>query len=276
MRELAFAKMSGAGNDFIVIDNRLPVVQVEDLSVFAARVCARRMSVGADGLILLEESERADFKWQFFNADGSRGEMCGNGARCAARFAYLQGWVGSRMAFETDAGIIKAEVENDQVKIEMTPPSMVELGRRLEFSGGELDFSFVNTGVPHVVVKVDDLAAVDVLGLGREIRNHEVFQPAGTNVNFIACDRQGRWAIRTYERGVEEETLACGTGSAAAALVLAATCRLPSPVSLRTASGETLKIHFTTRDSGRFDRILLEGGARIVYQGTMLPDAWEY
>ena len=276
MKELPFVKMSGAGNDFILIDNRSCVLEVEDLSGFAARVCARRMSVGADGLILLEKSRRADFRWQFFNSDGSRGEMCGNGARCAARFALLQGLAGSPMAFETDAGIVRAEVDNDRVKIQMTPPSGVELGRCLKLSGTGLDFSFVNTGVPHVVVEVEDLAAVDVSGIGRKIRNHEVFQPAGTNVNFIACDRKGRWSIRTYERGVEDETLACGTGCTAAALVLAASRHLPSPVSLTTAGGAVLKVHFTTRQSGRFERVFLEGDARIVYHGTMQPDAWQY
>ncbi len=268
--------MSGAGNDFIVIDNRFSVVEVEDLAVFAAKVCARRMSVGADGLILLEESPNADFKWQFFNSDGSRGEMCGNGARCAARFAYLQGWVPKKMAFETDAGIIRAEVQNENVRIEMTPASEVELKRSLNLGETRLEFSFVNTGVPHVVVEVEDLGEVDVRGLGRKIRNHEAFQPAGTNVNFIAPERENGWAVRTYERGVEDETLACGTGCTAAALVLAASRRMKSPVPLKTASGVILKVHFVAKGPLRFDQIFLEGEARLIYQAKMEADAWNY
>ncbi len=274
--KISFAKMSGAGNDFIVMDNRHGAVETRDLSGFAAKVCARRLSVGADGLILIEKSRDADFRWQFFNSDGSRGEMCGNGARCAARFAWQEGIAPSSMTFETDAGLIRAEVDGDRVKIQMTNPSAVKLGHRLNIEGKELEYGFVNTGVPHAVLEVENLAEVDVVNLGRLIRNHDVFQPAGTNVNFIACDSNGIWEIRTYERGVENETLACGTGSVAAALALATKGKQESPVRLKTASGVTLSVYFKSRGKGCFDHVFLEGDARVIYKAVMHPDAWDY
>ncbi len=272
---IPFYKMSGAGNDFIVIDNRRGEVDEEGLSRWIEKVCRRKLSVGADGLILVEEAEGVDFKWRFFNNDGSRAEMCGNGARCAARFAYLRQIAGQKLSFETDAGIVRAWVDEDRVKIQMTEPADLKPDRTLALESGTLAFASINTGVPHVVCTVDDIEAVDVVGLGRRIRNHPDFAPAGTNVNFIAPTAAGGIAIRTYERGVEDETLACGTGAVAAALITAARKGSSSPIDVLTRSGETLTVHFTAQD-GRFADVYLEGDARVVYTGELLPDAWRY
>lgn len=275
MSEISFYKMSGSGNDFIIIDNRRSVVPFEDPSDFAAQVCRRKMSVGADGLILLETSDCADFRWRFFNSDGSTAEMCGNGARCAARFAFLHGIAGEKMRFETLAGIIGAQVQDDQVRIRMTDPCDLVLAGELDTGQERIAYSSINTGVPHVVIEVDDLEKVDVTSLGRRIRRHSSFAPAGTNVNFMASVPDAAWAVRTYERGVEDETLACGTGIAAAALVLAAAKSLTSPIRLKARSGTWLKVYFT-REAESFKELFLEGDARIVYQGRMGPSAWEY
>jgi diaminopimelate epimerase len=264
--------MSGSGNDFIIIDNRNPIIPMEDVSQFAARVCRRKLSVGADGLILIEPSRIADFKWNFFNSDGSAAEMCGNGARCAARFALLNKIAGEQMAFETIAGLIRARVSNDRVKINMTDPHDLALDCRVNIDGATYRYDRINTGVPHVVIEVEDIEAADVVGIGRQIRHHADFAPAGSNVNFIGKEGP-QWVVRTYERGVEDETLACGTGIVAAALVLAARRSLSSPISLRSRSGSVLKVFYSQTEEG-FKEIFLEGDARIIYKGELSDDAW--
>jgi diaminopimelate epimerase len=275
MDKIPFYKMSGSGNDFIIIDNRRSVVPPDDFSGFAAQVCRRKMSAGADGLILVENSECADFKWRFFNSDGSTAEMCGNGARCVARFAFLSGIARDQMQFETLAGIIRAQVMGGQVKVQMTDPLDFVMAAELETGHETVAYSGVNTGVPHVVIEVDDIEKLDVVGVGRRIRRHAHFAPAGTNVNFMAPLSDASWAVRTYERGVEDETLACGTGITAAALVLARKKSLPAPIVLKTRSGSLLKVHFAIQADG-FKDVFLEGDARIIYQGQLNPEAWEY
>jgi diaminopimelate epimerase len=201
--------------------------------------------------------------------------MCGNGARCAARFALLNQIAGSRMVFETVAGTIRASVANDQVKIQITDPQDLVLQSAMTVAGRELSYGSMNTGVPHVVIETDNLDTEQVVSLGRQIRHHKRFAPAGTNVNFVERLDPQLWAIRTYERGVEDETLACGTGVAAAALILAARYALASPVCLKTRSGGHLKIHFQT-DNGNYRPVFLEGDARVIYQGRLWPEAWQY
>lgn len=275
MDTLPFFKMSGSGNDFIIIDNRCAIMPVDDLSGFAAKVCRRGLSVGADGLILIEPSQQVDFKWRFFNSDGSQAEMCGNGARCAARVARLLGIGGDRIAFETVAGVIHADIVGGGIKIRMTDASAPVLGIRLALAAGQVTCGHINTGVPHVVIETDDVAAAPIAAQGREIRFHPHFAPAGTNVNYVAPLDDGMWAIRTYERGVEAETLACGTGTVAAALILAERHGLSSPVSLKTRGQCVLKVHFRQVD-GRFADIFLEGDARLIYEGRLSPEAWAY
>ncbi|MDJ0780785.1 MAG: diaminopimelate epimerase [Desulfosarcinaceae bacterium] len=274
---LPFAKMSGAGNDFIIIDNRTGGVLELDLPDWVRRICTRRISIGADGLLLIEPSpdEGTDFQWRFFNADGSVAEMCGNAARCVARYAFLKGIAAQSLRFKTIAGIIAAEVQGEVVKIKMTAPFDLVPQRTLKLADRTLPVGSVNTGVPHVVSVVPDVEAVDVIALGRAIRHHPNYQPAGTNANFVSRGADGAWSIRTYERGVEGETLACGTGNVAAAIVLAATQELESPVTFRTRSGSDLTVCFE-RKGGAFHAVYLAGDARLVYEGQMTADAWTF
>lgn len=275
MKKLTFFKMSGSGNDFILIDNRNNVVDESGLTSFIRNVCRRKMSAGADGLILIENSDSADFKWRYFNSDGGRAEMCGNGARCAAKFAYLNKIAGSDMSFMTDAGIVHAQVRGDKVKVNMVDPSDFKQDYTIKLKDGFLTVSSINTGVPHVVVTMDSIDDVDVVGMGREVRRHKAFAPAGTNVNFITRVKNGSFSIRTYERGVEDETLACGTGSIASALVTASKDKVESPLNIVTRSGGILTIYYK-EDNGRFHDIYLEGDARIIYKGKLWEDAWRY
>jgi len=264
--------MSGSGNDFILIDNRHGVVDEKGLSQWIASVCRRKHSVGADGLILIEHAKGADFKWRFFNADGGEAEMCGNGGRCAARLAYLQGIARERLRFETRAGTIKAEVTGKRVKLEMPEPSKIALDYPVQVENETVTVSSVTVGVPHAVIWVDDIDSAPISDMGPAIRYHKQFEPAGTNVNFLQALDDGGFAIRTYERGVEDETLACGTGSVAAALVAAEKDLVQSPGVLRTKGGEILKIYFEKRENS-FCNVFLEGDARVIYEGRLWKEA---
>jgi diaminopimelate epimerase len=275
MKTIPFFKMSGSGNDFIIIDNRTAVVPEVHLDRLVVGACRRKMSAGADGMILIEPSDSLDFKWRFFNADGSLPDMCGNGARCAARFAFIHGIAGRQMAFETLAGPIEASVGDDSVKIRMTQPRDLKTGYDLDIDGKLIAVGSINTGVPHVVTVVDDIDTLDVVEMGRRIRHHRDFAPEGTNANFVKIGKAGKIAIRTYERGVEDETLACGTGNVAAALILAHDRGLTSPVALTTRSGGILTVHFKTQ-GGCYQDVFLEGDARVIYYGELWEDAWRW
>jgi diaminopimelate epimerase len=267
--------MSGSGNDFVIIDNRERVIEETDLATFIEAVCRRKISVGADGFILIESDDEVDFRWHFFNSDGGRAEMCGNGARCAARFAFLNNITGPESVFRTDAGMVEARMIGEDVRIKMPDPFDFKADYTLELEKGPLSVSSVNTGVPHVVVPVEQIDGIDVVKLGREIRYHRSFGPAGTNANFISEMPDGTVEIRTYERGVEDETLACGTGSVAGALVMAVKFGRSSPVRMLTRSGFFLTIHFSG-DNGQFTDVALEGDARVVYSGELWEDSWNY
>ena len=273
MKPIPFYKMSGSGNDFIIIDNRQAVVPEGRLKQLVVGACRRKMSVGADGMILIEPSNTVDFRWRFFNADGSLPDMCGNGARCAARFAFIHGIADRKMAFDTLAGTIEATVGESAVKIRMTDPRNLKTGYGLDLNGATVVVGSVNTGVPHVVTVVNDIEAIDVVETGRLIRNHPDFAPDGTNANFVADGPAGQLLIRTYERGVEDETLACGTGNVAAALILAHERGLTSPVTLTTRSGGPLTVHFNT-EGDRYTDVFLEGDARVIYSGDLWEEAW--
>lgn len=271
---IPFMKMSGSGNDFILIDHRKPLIGNDRMKEFARKVCQRRISVGADGLIFIEPSKKADFKWQFFNSDGSVAEMCGNGGRCAARFAYLKGITGPSLTFETLAGTLSAKVSGKRVKLEMTKPHSLKLDESLLIDGKKERLSSINTGVPHVVKFVEDIEAVDIVHLGRAIRNHPHFAPAGTNANFVWLEKDSRLSIRTYERGVEDETLACGTGTVASALVAALKGLVKSPVSVKTRGGEVLTVHFEIKGK-EVKRVFFEGDVHIVYEAEMWEEAYQ-
>jgi diaminopimelate epimerase len=271
---IAFCKMSGSGNDFIIIDNRDLSLHVGDLPAFARRVCARKISVGADGLLLIEPSTIADFKWKFFNSDGSIAEMCGNASRCVARFAFESGIAGRMLSFETLAGIITAEVHGDVVKARLTDPSVLRQNVRIFLTGGEYGLDCIDTGVPHAVCFVASVEACDVVGTGREIRRHDAFQPRGTNANFALVQDRHKMRVRTYERGVENETLACGTGVVASVLAAAGRNFVDSPVDVTVQSGEILRVYFAVRE-GRFEEIYLEGKVKMVYQGLLFEEAYQ-
>ncbi len=267
--EISFWKMQGSGNDFIIIDNRQLIFPAENRVELVEKLCRRGTGVGADGLILLEDDPEVDFRWRFYNADGSEAEMCGNGGRCAARFAYLQGIAGAEMAFTTLAGPVRARIDGELVKLEMTRPFGQSLGLTLDCAGSVEKFDFINTGVPHVVITVaEDLDQVALAERGSRIRYHQEFAPAGTNVNFIRINDEHCLSIRTYERGVEGETLACGTGSVAAALLASEAGQVSSPTRVITQSGESLTIYFKKAGLD-FTEVFLEGGAVIVYKGVI-------
>jgi diaminopimelate epimerase len=272
--KIPFMKMSGSGNDFILIDHRSPILDEDRMKKFARKVCQRRVSVGADGLILIEKSERADFKWRFFNADGSEAEMCGNGGRCAARFAWLKGIAGPSLTFETLAGILSAQVNGKRVKLEMTKPYGLKIDEVIGIEGKEQIFSRINTGVPHVVIFSEDLDKEDVIKVGRAIRYHPHFAPSGTNVNFARLDNGSQLSIRTYERGVEDETLACGTGAVASALVAAFKGLVKSPVSIKTRGGEVLVVYFEI-EGEEARRVFFEGEVHIIYEAEMWEEAYQ-
>jgi diaminopimelate epimerase len=263
--------MHGGGNDFVLIDHRARFLPEAGQPAFARRVCHRQVGVGADGLILIENSEKADFGWRFYNADGSEPEMCGNGGRCAARFAVLQGLAPAALSFETLAGIIHAQVNGRRVRLEMTGVGGLKLEQTIPLDGETLTGHFIRVGVPHVVIPVADLEQVPVTSWGREMRFHALFQPAGTNVDFVSFGGPRELFLRTYERGVEDETLACGTGAVAAALVAARLGRAASPATVHTRGGEALTVHFQPQGDG-FTGVALEGEALVVFQGELWAD----
>jgi len=269
-----FTKMSGAGNDFIVIDHRVSLIPEAEQAEFVRKVCRRMFSVGADGLILIENSELADFRWRFYNGDGSVAEMCGNGARCAARFAHSRGIAGASMSFETLAGIIKAEItDDDSVRLRMTAPCDFKKDLSVVLDGQERILSFVNSGVPHAVLIMEEDDEVPVREWGKIVRFHPLFQPAGTNVNFVQKISENTIRVRTYERGVEDETMACGTGAVASALFAAVSGMVQSPVAVITSGGERLTILFDLQDGPQAENVFLQGPARIIYEGSLTAEA---
>ena len=268
MPTLHFTKMNGAGNDFVMLDNRDLRHRLDKDAI--ARLCDRHRGVGADGLLAVEPAQNgADFRMRYYNADGGEAEMCGNGARCFARFASrIAGGKGS-ICFETIAGTIGAKLLGDDVQIAMSAPHSLAIGIDLMVAGEKLKVHSLNTGVPHAVVFVEDLEKTDILRLGAALRRHPHFAPKGTNANFITKLPGGGIAIRTYERGVENETLACGTGVAAAALIFSRLAQVPSPVRVRVRGGDTLQVGFETDGDG-WKNVTLTGPADFVFEGDAL------
>ena len=250
---LRFTKMNGAGNDFILIDNRARKIDLDRSQI--AHLCNRHRGIGADGVLLLELSaNRADFRMRYFNADGGEAEMCGNGARCFARFANRVAGANGKISFDTQAGVISAELASNLVKLRMTEPTDLRLNVKLPVANENKTVHFINSGVPHVVIPVAEIENFDVRLEGAAIRHHKMFSPNGANVNFIEKREPNKIAIRTYERGVENETLACGTGIVASALIFAAT--------------DELQVGFE-RVEGGFLNVTLTGPAEFVFEGTI-------
>ncbi len=265
--QLPFTKMNGAGNDFIILDNRDEKLALDSSRI--ALLCDRHRGVGADGVLAVEPPlQGADFRMRYYNADGGEAEMCGNGARCFARFARKLGADKSEISFETLAGIIRASFPENEVRVAMSDPHSYRPPIRLDIIGNTLEVHFVNTGVPHAVVFTDDVEAVDVSKRGAALRYHPAFAPKGTNANFVQVLSPGSIAIRTYERGVEGETLACGTGVCAAALVHHLLTHSPSPVHVKVRGGDTLQVAFEASGGG-FHNVTLTGPADFVFDGTI-------
>ena len=264
---LRFTKMNGAGNDFVLIDNRAGDVHLDRDQI--ARLCDRHRGIGADGILLLEEAANgADFRMRYFNSDGGEAEMCGNGARCFARFARKIAETQEKISFETPAGVIAAKLTDDLVTLDMTEPTDLRLNVRLHVADENKTVHFINSGVPHVVIPISHIDEVDVRREGAAIRHHEMFAPKGANVNFIEKRGAKQVALRTYERGVENETLACGTGVVASALILAATEDIDGPIWVLVRGGNELQVGFEKRGV-QFKNVTLTGPADFVFEGTI-------
>lgn len=291
---IPFTKMSGSGNDFVVIDNRAGLIPPHSVREFTRLVCRRRVSIGADGVVLIESpatpaypgEPTAHFRWRYVNADGSDGEMCGNGAMCGARFAYLQGIAPAQCVLQTASGLVYAEVEPDRVpsgrcprvRLKMVEPGPVRTDLELEAAGRMLRLHAVEVGVPHAVILTEDAdtfaPGAELVTVGRAVRHHPAFAPAGTNVNAVSVLDRHRLRMRTYERGVEDETLACGTGAVASAVVGTALGLVAPPAEVVTTSGLVLAVDFAW-DGERATGVTLGGEARVVATGEIWPEALE-
>lgn len=270
---LKFVKMSGAGNDFVVADNREGTFPKDSASI--ARLCHRRFGIGADGVLLVETSAKADFFMRYFNADGSEAEMCGNGARCIARF-YAErcreaGAPATNVSvrFDTHAGLMEAVVNADQVCLRLSDPTELSVRRTIQLQGGTREYQFANTGVPHVVFFTDNVATEQIEKLGAEVRYHKEFAPRGTNVDWVQVLGKDSIRVRTYERGVEGETLACGTGVVASAIAAHLVRDLRPPVQVTVQSGCVLVVDFT-RQGDAVREVFLTGPAELVFEGNLL------
>jgi len=259
--------MNGAGNDFVLIDNRSGDVHLNRDQI--VQICDRHRGIGADGILLLEKaSNQADFRMRYFNSDGGEAEMCGNGARCFARFANKVADTQEKISFETPAGVIVAEIEGDLVTLQMTDPTDLRLNVSLRVGDKNKSVHFINSGVPHVVIPVERIDDVNVRGEGAAIRHHQMFSPKGANINFIEKRGAKQITIRTYERGVEDETLACGTGVVAGALIFASTENFDGPIGVLVRGGNELKVGFDKIDN-QFRNVTLTGPAEFVFEGTI-------
>jgi diaminopimelate epimerase len=267
---LRFTKMNGAGNDFVLLDNRAGDIELTREQI--ARVCDRHRGVGADGVLLLERpTNGADFRMRYYNADGGEAEMCGNGARCFARFADRTAGPLEKLSFETPAGVIGAQFVGELVTLQMSEPQDMRLGLEVPVAGEKIRASYLDSGVPHVVVRVANIEEVDVRSLGSALRHHPMFAPRGANANFSEQRGPRRIAIRTYERGVEGETLACGTGVVASALIFAVIEKVTGPIDVLVRGGDTLQVGFT-REGEEFKNVTLSGPADFVFDGTIELD----
>jgi diaminopimelate epimerase len=274
--KLQFTKMSGAGNDFVVIDNRSDIVQ--DGAALAKKLCDRRWGIGADGLLLLQSTKDADYRMMYYNADGSYGGMCGNGGRCIARYAVENGIAGANHSFEALGYRYKSSVGQNDVVLSMKDPSDIRMNIVLRVGSVSLKAHFINTGSPHVVIPIGQLSKkygtldeIPVEHLGRKIRYHRLFKPDGTNVNFIKREAPTTVRIRTYERGVEAETLACGTGSIASAVIASRLWKVTSPVTILPSSGVSLEVGFKYGKS-KFSELTLRGPAITTFRGEVEVD----
>jgi len=262
-----FTKMHGAGNDFVLIDDRDGKIPWEDHFLMAA-LATRRLGVGCEGVILVQRSDKADFRMRFLNPDGTEVEMCGNGARCAAAFAHTIGAGGTALTMETMCGLVDAQVSGNTVCVWMPEPVKKSDAISIEVDGDLVHGHFISVGVPHFVVPVPKVSAVDVEGLGRKIRLHPEFAPDGVNVDFVTFRKPNRMTVRTYERGVEAESGACGTGAVACSIVGVETAGLTLPSKVKTSLGYELTIDGDWRHN-KCTGLTLTGPVKFVYTGEV-------
>lgn len=265
--QLNFHKMHGAGNDFILIDDRALCFPLTDTNLIR-RLCERNNGIGSEGLILLQPAEQASFKMLFFNPDGHKAGMCGNGARCAALLAYKLKIAPDRMTFDTEAGPVQAEIHPAGIQIGVPAPKPGRLRQKLVLNDATITYHFIETGVPHTVIEIKNLENVNIRELGSALRRHEAFAPEGTNVDFMAVTACGSLRVRTYERGVEAETPACGTGIMACALVAGQLGLVSPPVKATCAHGDILEVNYELT-AGAFHNVSLRGPAVFVFEGTL-------
>ena len=268
-RAVRFWKLEGAGNDFLGLDGRAGGFKLKRQQI--ADLCDRRRGVGADGVLVVEKPKvrGADFRMRYYNSDGGEAEMCGNGARCFALLARaVSGRKGNELRVQTQAGLVTLQIPGQEVQVSMTEPTKLRLGRKVVVAGRKVVVDFLNTGVPHAVLFVRSVRSIDVAKQGRAIRYHSAFAPSGTNVNFVEIGRGNRIHVRTYERGVEGETLACGTGVVAASILSNLRRGLRSPILVTTRGGDHLRVGFSMVN-GQAREVTLQGPARIVYTGVI-------
>lgn len=265
--KIQFTKMHGAGNDFVMIDDREGTVPWEDHFLMAA-LASRRTGVGCEGVILLQRSDKADFRMRFLNPDGTEVDMCGNGSRCAAAFANAVGASGKALTMETMCGLVDAQLTDTGVCVWMPEPTKKSYGIEVQVNGETVRGDFINTGVPHFVVQVPNISAVRVQELGRALRLHAAFAPEGTNVDFVSFRVPNRMTMRTYERGVEAESGACGTGAVACAVVAVETLQFTLPAKVKTSSGYELVIDGDWRHR-KCTGLTLTGPVKFVFTGEI-------
>ena len=254
---IAFNKYQGAGNDFIIIDNRKVLINPGD-HVLINRLCDRRFGIGADGLILISGHDKADFEMKYFNSDGKLGSMCGNGGRCTAHFADKYKIAGKKQKFIAFDGLHEAEVKKDVVRLQMSDVNEYKI----------IDGSyFLNTGSPHYVVFTRDIDKINVNEEGSRLRWSSKFAPGGTNVNFVEVHKTGLY-LRTFERGVEEETLACGTGVTASAIASVLAGHFDTGSVSVKARGGNLKVDFAVKNN-KVTNVWLTGPATFVFEGKI-------
>ncbi len=285
MTTIRFSKAEGAQNDFVIVDDRTNILSPRARREFSQRVCHRRKGIGSDGTIFIVDSDIHDFTMEFYNPDGSSGSMCGNGGRCAALYAEQKGIASAEMTFDTLGNEYRAVVRGNDIQLFFPPPEAIELHLQLPLVSGAVNAHYLHTGAPHLVVFTEEnrslfgqsLVGMDIHPLGRELRMDKRFQPIGTNVNFIDIDSSGGLCIRTFEKGVEAETEACGTGTIASALAAHLLHGVQPPIRLNTHGGDNLTVGFDATGTGYdgnpkeyFSRnLFLSGPAHLVFEGEI-------
>lgn len=276
MTKIHFYKMSGGGNDFIIINTFNTHLETIDKDKLAILLCNRYFSIGADGLIFIEPSYKADFFYRHYNPDGSLANICGNGSRCISLFAYTKNYAGQKMKFESPAGIFSSEIfpDNQTVKVSFVPAINLRLNIPINTNDFAGNVHYIEPGVPHAILFFDNIEELDVAKIGKQILYHPQFQPAGTNVNFVSISDDKNIKLRTFERGLEYETMACGTGAISSSILTNIIKNLQPPIYVHTKGGMILEIDFTIKHDSNSnpigaENITMTGEAKFVFEGSI-------